>query len=196
MRFGCLLYGLGILGAASTAPAAFHCDPVNGADDNAGTAAAPFKSLVRAQLAVQGASKVAGVNVFLEPGLYKLDSPLALGPKDSGTANQYVHWQGTPMTGSPAPVTISGGEVLTGWKPVPNATFAAQQSPPVLQCAADHGTSTPCCGQKGNPVPLANQCPEGFPTCVDYIFESHYGHCTAPPPPPPQIVSRPPCDLR
>ena len=50
-----------------------------------------------------------------------------------------------------------------------------------LQCAADHGTSTACCGQKGGAVTLAKQCPEGSPTCVGYIRGQHYGHCTAAP---------------
>lgn len=52
------------------------------------------------------------------------------------------------------------------------------------QCAANHGSTAPCCGQPGNPVPTAFQCPSAAPTCVGYIYNNHYGHCVAPPGPP------------
>eukprot|EP01052_Picozoa_sp_SAG31_P008703 SAG31_NODE_443_length_15645_cov_51.693169_2_plen_325_part_00 len=64
-------------------------------------------------------------------------------------------------------------------------------------CSADHGKDTPCCGQKSDPgtkVPLAYQCPADHPTCVGYVFDQHYGHCTGgapvPPPPPPPPGSK------
>jgi hypothetical protein len=48
-------------------------------------------------------------------------------------------------------------------------------APPSTACAANHGSTTPCCSQKGNAVPPAFQCPAGTPTCVDYVFDSHFG---------------------
>jgi hypothetical protein len=52
-------------------------------------------------------------------------------------------------------------------------------------CAADHGNSTPCCGQGHPPVPPKDQCPTATPTCVDYIYDKHMGHCVGPSPPGP-----------
>ena len=106
------------------------------------------------------------INVHLASGTYELSDPLLFGAKgicvpkmpsfchtlhssypelhiDSGAGNgAYVHWQG-PGKGT---AIISGGVKLTGWTKVPNNTVSVQQ------CAANHGTSTPCCGQPGQPV--------------------------------------------
>jgi hypothetical protein len=60
------------------------------------------------------------------------------------------------------------------------------------QCAANHGTSKPCCNQPGDPVPLPYQCPATAPTCADYIYKSHYGHCVTPSPTPPPSPPKPP----
>ena len=72
-----------------------------------------------------------------------------------------------------------------------------QPGPGGHACSADHGKDTPCCGQKSDPgtkVPLAYQCPADHPTCVGYVFDQHYGHCTGgapvPPPPPPPPGSK------
>ena len=80
------------------------------------------------------------------------------------------------------------------------------QPNPSGACAADHNKSTPCCGQKSDPgttVPPAQQCPASKPTCVGYVYDHHYGHCTGTgptPPPPPgsnstgaRIVMQQPC---
>ena len=64
--------------------------------------------------------------------------------------------------------------------------------PAVGACAANHGSSVPCCGQSGNAVPLPYQCPAAFPTCEGYVYNSHYGHCAAPAPPPPPGPPKPP----
>eukprot|EP00039_Didymoeca_costata_P020924 m.342867 g.342867 ORF g.342867 m.342867 type:complete len:745 (+) comp21934_c0_seq1:76-2310(+) len=47
------------------------------------------------------------------------------------------------------------------------------------QCGADFNTTTPCCGQPGDPVTPEFQCPEDYPICTDYVFDHHYGHCVS-----------------
>ncbi len=48
---------------------------------------------------------------------------------------------------------------------------------PTVQCAADYGTSRPCCGQPGNDVSHQWQCPSNQPICTDYVYDQHWGHC-------------------
>jgi hypothetical protein len=71
---------------------------------------------------------------------------------------------------------IFGGATLTlmgyrlrGAGPVP---------PDPVPCAANHGTNVACCGQPGN-VTTQYQCPSSLPTCVQYVYNQHWGHCTA-----------------
>ena len=69
-----------------------------------------------------------------------------------------------------------------------NLTWGAMERVPTLpswtkHCAADYGTTTPCCGQKDkypttNPViHLENQCTEDFPKCANYEYGHHMGIC-------------------
>jgi len=52
-----------------------------------------------------------------------------------------------------------------------------------VACAADYGQAIgepACCGQPGliNPDTVANySCHETLPTCVNYVFNSHWGYC-------------------
>jgi hypothetical protein len=84
-----------------------------GDDANAGTQAAPVRTLQRAQALVQGLNQnmTADVTVVLEDGYYRLTSPLALGPADSGTNGHNVVW--TADTGT-RPVLV-GSVQVTGW---------------------------------------------------------------------------------
>lgn len=53
-------------------------------------------------------------------------------------------------------------------------------------CAADHGKDTPCCGQPSAPgtkVDPRYQCPASAPTCIGYVYEGHWGHCSGRTPP-------------
>src|SRR5437016_4411139 len=65
-----------------------------GDDANAGTQAAPVRTLQRAQALVRGLNQnmSADVVVVLEDGYYRLTAPLALGPADSGTNGHNVVW--------------------------------------------------------------------------------------------------------
>jgi len=64
---------------------------------------------------------------------------------------------------------IFGGSSLT-----PDGYRLAAGQP----CAANHGSATACCGQPGN-VTEQYQCPAATPTCVDYVYFKHWGHCEA-----------------
>jgi hypothetical protein len=101
----------------SSAASVIHV--ATGGDDSAGTgsAAAPFKTLGRAQLAARSAPKPATVSVGA--GKYYLNATLTLGSADSGVA-----WVVAPGGG----VVLSGGVAL---KPVSN-TLAP------LSCHAAH----------------------------------------------------------
>jgi hypothetical protein len=56
--------------------------------------------------------------------------------------------------------------------------IALEPSPPSSGgCAADAGSSTPCCGQPGNPVHPYMQCNGTYPICVNYTLDKHMGYC-------------------
>lgn len=46
-----------------------------------------------------------------------------------------------------------------------------------IECGADFGKSTPCCGQSGTTVDPKYICPVEKPVCTDYIFGSKWGKC-------------------
>ena len=53
---------------------------------------------------------------------------------------------------------------------------------PEVECAADRGKASPCCGQSsddfdGGPVPASYQCPANQPMCLGYVTGSHLGKC-------------------
>lgn len=120
-----VVWFLTVAGALAAAPIEFHV-ATQGKDDNNGTAAAPFATLVRAQRAVREAKqngKLAGpVNVIVHTGLYRLDKPLTFGPEDSGSAD-------TPITYQAAPgerVMVSGGQGISGWKKLNDQLWTAE----------------------------------------------------------------------
>ena len=45
------------------------------------------------------------------------------------------------------------------------------------QCAGDYGSNDPCCSQGGTSVELQFQCPRSKPTCVNYVYNYHWGTC-------------------
>merc|ERR1711865_288330 len=62
--------------------------------------------------------------------------------------------------------------------------------PAPIPCAANFGTKHPCCNQHCNglgsgyqyfdcraDVELQWQCPRSMPTCVNYIYNDHWGNC-------------------
>ena len=47
------------------------------------------------------------------------------------------------------------------------------------QCAGDYDSKIPCCDQKDDHGTVAPQfqCPQSKPTCVDYVYNDHFGYC-------------------
>ncbi|KIM99403.1 hypothetical protein OIDMADRAFT_127477 [Oidiodendron maius Zn] len=83
-----------------------------GSDGNTGTAAAPFRTLSRAQNEVRGKlpSQTSNIYVYVEDGVYELDSPLNLTARDSGQNGFKVIWQAKGTL-----VNVSGGNQITNW---------------------------------------------------------------------------------
>lgn len=101
----------------TAAATAFYVAP-GGSDAAAGTAAAPFATLARAQAAMRGVPvatrQAGGAAVWIAGGVYHLNATLLLTPEDS-----YVTWSALP--GDPAgPVVLTGSLDLSGasWAPV------------------------------------------------------------------------------
>ncbi|USP72743.1 uncharacterized protein yc1106_00017 [Curvularia clavata] len=92
-----------------------------GSDNNAGTAAAPFKTLAKAQQAVR--TQISGtvkenITVHVGAGTYALSVPLKFTVEDSGKNGVTVKWIGTGAT-------ISGGLKITNWTAGTNGVYSA-----------------------------------------------------------------------
>ncbi|MBM4042402.1 MAG: right-handed parallel beta-helix repeat-containing protein, partial [Planctomycetes bacterium] len=104
-----LLAGLAL---AAEPKQSFFVSP-NGADENPGTEARPFKTIEKARDAVRAVNaKMTGdIVVILRGGTYPLARTLAFGPEDSGTGGHNVVYKAfegeTPI--------LSGGKAITGW---------------------------------------------------------------------------------
>lgn len=101
----------------------FHV-ALNGSDQAAGTAQAPFASLSKAQEAVREFKKsglTEPVEVIVHQGIYYLPDRLIFTPGDSGTKDFPVTWRSAQ--GEKA--VISGGLPLSGWKKYDNNIYAA-----------------------------------------------------------------------
>ena len=80
-----------------------------------GTEAHPFAGLERARDVARTAIRQGtAVEIILHGGTYQLKTPLVLGPLDSGTERAPVVWHAAPGE----EVRLSGGALITGWKPV------------------------------------------------------------------------------
>ena len=179
----------------------FYVNVATGNDANSGTSPnAAFATLTAAQRAVRGAlgasPPLAGgdvLTVSIAPGSYALAAPLVFGAADSAPAGASVLWTGDGA----GVVSVNGGGLLDPakqtWKNVSAAAATAaaaaaaagagaapqQQQQQQQACAADYGTSTPCCGQPGKPVAPQYICPAGAPVCSGYVYGQHYGTCGA-----------------
>lgn len=118
-----------LAGVCAAEPVTFYVSP-SGDDAAAGTEAAPFRTLGRAQQAVREVARTAPVQVVLREGVYRLTAPLRFGPLDSGTAAAPVTWTAYP---GEHPV-ISGGRPITGLRRVRDNLFST-----VIPEARDHG---------------------------------------------------------
>ncbi|MEV0584315.1 PDZ domain-containing protein [Nonomuraea sp. NPDC050310] len=113
--------GLTVAGAtpALAADPTFHVSP-DGDDAAAGTEAAPYKTIARAQRAVREALPGASgpVRVRLRGGTYYLAEPLTFTPADSGAVYEAAPGER---------VVLSGGRRLTpAWTPYQGATLVAE----------------------------------------------------------------------
>lgn len=96
-----------------------------GSDSNNGTTrVTPFATFHRAKTAVRSvlSSHVGPIDVLIAPGTYRFFSSFNLTPLDSGTSSENrVRWTAdydlALSSKTVAPVTISGGVPITGWKP-------------------------------------------------------------------------------
>lgn len=81
---------------------------VNGNDFGPGSATAPFRTLEKAQAAVQRSTKgmKSDIYVYVGPGTYYLNEPLKFTSEDSGQHGHRVIWQAQDMVKG---VNISGG---------------------------------------------------------------------------------------
>ena len=51
-------------------------------------------------------------------------------------------------------------------------------TPTYQKCAGNYGSNVPCCCQEGTgTVSPQNQCPQSKPTCVNYVYNKHWGTC-------------------
>lgn len=127
--------GPGPRGASLPAAAAeFHVAP-DGNDANPGTAAAPFRTVARAQAAVRDvAGSVTGeVVVWLRGGTYPLSAPLEFTAADGGTATPTSAGSQVSYRAYPGETPwISGGRRVTGWTPGADGIWSAPS--PVADC--------------------------------------------------------------
>ena len=106
--------------ALTSAPSAgaeqgFYVSPA-GSDDGAGTQAAPFQTLFRAQAAVREAAPAMDRDIVVNvaPGVYRLDKTLELTEADSGRNGHRVVYRSAGGLGK---ARILGSVPLTGWQP-------------------------------------------------------------------------------
>jgi hypothetical protein len=122
-----ILIAVPVLAVAAPVEVTFHVAPYpRGNDMQAGTAAAPYASLARAQRAVRSylaQHELKGdVAVEIAQGVYELDAPLRFEPEDSGKNGFAVVYRAA--TG--ANVVLSGGRKVSGWSQVDGGVFEAK----------------------------------------------------------------------
>jgi hypothetical protein len=134
----------GTLGAEQpqTGAAIFVSDS-NGSDTAAGTLAAPFKTLQRAQTQVR--SIIAGgrqpIVVNVRAGLYEINSTLTFGPQDGGTVDAPVLWTAYQHEA----VVISGGMRLDDlqWEPAGVASRSPRLGAQVMKATLPAQVAVP-----------------------------------------------------
>jgi hypothetical protein len=106
------LQGAIISGVFAATQATYYVSP-SGSDANAGTLAAPFRTITKARDIVQTVNKnmTGDIVVCLRCGTYAIDSTISIGASCSGTNGYTVKFMN--YTGE-TPV-ISGGQAITGW---------------------------------------------------------------------------------
>ena len=102
----------------------------DGSDANPGTEARPFATIERARDAIRGmktdgAPPAGGVTVWIRGGTYELDRPLRLEAGDGGVPGAPIVYRSCEGE----MVRLSGGRVVTGWKPVTEPQVLARMDP-------------------------------------------------------------------
>lgn len=74
------------------------------------------------------------------------------------------------------------GQVVYNVGNFPNIDFPTEittpsSPPPAIECAANFGTTTPCCGQSGSTVSKKYICPSSRPFCSGYVTNQNWGSC-------------------
>jgi hypothetical protein len=105
-----------VSGASALAQTSFYV-ATNGSDSNAGTLAAPFLTLAKAQSAEQAAGTGVHRNIYIRGGEY-FNVTMLVSSSDSSTA-----WIGYP--GDP-PAILYGGQRLSNWTATSNGWWQAQ----------------------------------------------------------------------
>src|SRR6266545_3072973 len=133
-----------------------------GDDSNPGSQAAPVRTPQRAQALVQGLNQdmTADVTVVLEDGFYRMPSPLALGPADSGTNGHNVIW----TADSGARPVLAGSVQITGWQQVSSGSpIWVAQAPAGLRTRQLYVDGTRAARAHGNlPNSLGGQNSTGY----------------------------------
>jgi hypothetical protein len=168
-----------------SAPANVMCATLTFA--NASALAQPRQLFINNRRAPRGvtSSKVLGaflnaakvdVNAYYVDG--ELSGAASWAAENAGSVEFVYTAQGSPWTESRCTV-----ENVT-------KSPAALQAGAAQQCAADYGSTKPCCEQPGSPVGPKYVCTAAQPKCVGYVYDRHYGICSggAPVPPADTIV--------
>ena len=92
----------------------------DGSDGNPGTKDKPFATLNRARDAIRAAKPAKPTAVLVREGMYYLSEALSLGPEDSGAAYEACGGE---------EVVLSGGRVVTGWKPYKDRIWQCDLKP-------------------------------------------------------------------
>ncbi|MCX7800702.1 MAG: right-handed parallel beta-helix repeat-containing protein [Fimbriimonadales bacterium] len=105
-----------LLGMVPLAGAELYVSP-SGDDRAAGTRAAPFRTLARAQRALRERKASAGLpeggaTVVLLPGVYRLSQPLVLTPEDSGEPGKPIVYRAS----EPGKAVLTSEAPVEGWR--------------------------------------------------------------------------------
>ena len=174
-----------------SAPTSVMCATLTFA--NASALAQPRQLFINNRRAPRGvtSSKVLGaflnaanvdVNAYYVDG--ELSGAASWADENAGSVEFVYTAQGSPWTESRCTVENVTKSTL------PLTAAAALKAGAAQQCAADYGTTKPCCGQPGSPVGPSYVCTAAQPKCVGYVYDHHYGTCRggAPVPPADTIV--------
>ncbi|MBM3474197.1 MAG: hypothetical protein FJX75_13090 [Armatimonadetes bacterium] len=99
-------------------------------DPNADGTDGPLATLAAARDAARKLGPDQPKRIVIREGEYYLDEPLTLGPEDSNLTIEAfsLDWVsgGRKIAGSPEPVTLYGGRLVTGWKPDGDRFWSAE----------------------------------------------------------------------